>query len=688
MTTFPTSAAATARSILFVAFATTVVAQPTAPAPRSPARAYAPALWLGQEEPFYPVLPHPFAFDGIDNDGDGKVDLADPDEIDAFSRSEFETPAGRAAHSRALRRVFGRLLDVRSCVESVVNEALPRPAARRCAEEQESDDRIKAGIRAELGPELPLLRFRTCGSLWNRTADEHFRCGPDAVMIVADRRAADWLRPRDVGATRLAPAPGGPHSGALSAIQYWMYYPWDASHIDDGEHVSVFFWPGMPAEGNRDVKGVVGAGHNGHTANNILIASKDETRATLSPRSLPRHMPILVELGKHASAPDFNCNGRYDMGVDSNVAPRGSWGSRDTLVSIESKDITPFRGWMSVERDGSGFLVEQSALEDKDLSLEWQGACPEYTRGREVVKSVLSGEAAPVSTRGVAVASHTYRLVDGDLLRGLMDVIRTGNGPDIVRELSLHREALWGSDRAPSSIELGPCEGPPADRLCIGEESLAALRTWSQHPSNPTLRARRDVWNHGDYERFDKDFKRHLFKQIGLGLAPRIEDGNFTLGVLARFSGISVLRDSSVDLGVYFDNINDNVARRYDLKRASISDVSITYNAFRTSYYGIFGGLSWKNRYSEFESVILHGASEKATVVERKLDRNVTAMAGVALTLSKDRSRLTFRAGATAPLRRGSLPDASAHRSFPRVGLMLSLEFILGFRNETHPLAQ
>ena len=341
---------------------------------------------------------------------------------------------------------------------------------------------------------------------------------------------------------------------------------------------------------------------------------------------------------------------------------------------------------MSVERDGSGFLVEQSALESNALSPEWQGACPEFTRGREVLKSILSGEAAPVSTRGVAVASHVYRLVDGDLLRAVMNVMKTGDGPTIVRELMLHREALWGSDRAPSSIELGACEGATTDRLCIGPDSLAALRTWALHPSDSTLRARRDVWDHGDYERFDKDFKRHLFKQVGLGIAPRIEDGNFKLGVLARLSGIGPLRDSSVDLGVYFDNINDDVARRYDLKRASISDVSVTYNAFRTSYYGIFGGISWKNRYSEFESVTLHGSTGEAAVIERKLDRNIAAMAGVALTLSKNSSRLTLRAGASAPLRRGALPDASAHRSLPRVGLMLSMEFILGFRNERHPL--
>ena len=42
---------------------------------------FAPMVWLARDETVYPVLPHPFGFDGIDNDHDGSLDIADPDEI-------------------------------------------------------------------------------------------------------------------------------------------------------------------------------------------------------------------------------------------------------------------------------------------------------------------------------------------------------------------------------------------------------------------------------------------------------------------------------------------------------------------------------------------------------------------------------------------------------------------------------
>jgi hypothetical protein len=44
-------------------------------------RRYAPILWFAADEPIHPTLPHPFAFNGEDDDNDGAVDLADAEEI-------------------------------------------------------------------------------------------------------------------------------------------------------------------------------------------------------------------------------------------------------------------------------------------------------------------------------------------------------------------------------------------------------------------------------------------------------------------------------------------------------------------------------------------------------------------------------------------------------------------------------
>ena len=45
---------------------------------------YAPIIWLATDEPLYPMMPHPFAFDGKDNNGNELIDLQDPDEVGIF----------------------------------------------------------------------------------------------------------------------------------------------------------------------------------------------------------------------------------------------------------------------------------------------------------------------------------------------------------------------------------------------------------------------------------------------------------------------------------------------------------------------------------------------------------------------------------------------------------------------------
>ncbi len=42
---------------------------------------YAPILTFAEGEEYFPTLPFFSAFDGVDNDGDGRRDFADPDEI-------------------------------------------------------------------------------------------------------------------------------------------------------------------------------------------------------------------------------------------------------------------------------------------------------------------------------------------------------------------------------------------------------------------------------------------------------------------------------------------------------------------------------------------------------------------------------------------------------------------------------
>jgi CBS domain-containing protein len=171
--------------------------------------------------------------------------------------------------------------------------------------------------------------------------------GRDAIVtLTEDHRLA----------VRIAPA---------CRFEYWFYYLYDQGlngHLHDSEHAFVFVQP-LVRRGEHDlcrstatgritgvattpplVRAVVGAGHEAHTANNILVASPERPRETASavmearhnlvfPAGLPFHMPILVELGKHASAPDRSFDGRFDFGMDANVFPESGTGPSTTRRS-------------------------------------------------------------------------------------------------------------------------------------------------------------------------------------------------------------------------------------------------------------------------------------------------------------------------------------------------------------------
>jgi hypothetical protein len=133
-----------------------------------------------------------------------------------------------------------------------------------------------------------------------------------------------------------------PHDGSWLA-EYWLYYPFDVGfggHLHDSEHIFV----------EIDVLGgivrrVAGAGHGGWAPNSIYH--------TFSFDAAPIAMPLqaLVELGKHATAPDINRDGFFTPGVDSNMYWDAAkvWGVRDNTGNTDSS-YRPFDGTMAVPR--------------------------------------------------------------------------------------------------------------------------------------------------------------------------------------------------------------------------------------------------------------------------------------------------------------------------------------------------
>ena len=85
------------------------------------ARTFAPMVWLGPSEIAYPMLPHAFAFDGIDNDDDGCTDLEDADEIGALVAPSNDE-ARREKAEKLMRRLRRLRRDLAAGVDPTADE--------------------------------------------------------------------------------------------------------------------------------------------------------------------------------------------------------------------------------------------------------------------------------------------------------------------------------------------------------------------------------------------------------------------------------------------------------------------------------------------------------------------------------------------------------------------------------------
>jgi hypothetical protein len=150
----------------------------------------------------------------------------------------------------------------------------------------------------------------------------------------------------------------------IKVYQYWFYYLFDegpTSHAHDAEHAFVF------VDEFGEVRGVVGAGHTGATANNILVVGRELDTGRQLPENLPKHMPILVELGKHASAPDRSFDGRFDVGMDANLFYADVWGSRDVMTAFGINKIKRVAAEDSFPRNETTLMFEKEYYESLSL---------------------------------------------------------------------------------------------------------------------------------------------------------------------------------------------------------------------------------------------------------------------------------------------------------------------------------
>jgi len=147
-------------------------------------------------------------------------------------------------------------------------------------------------------------------------------------------------------------------------IEYWFYYPFDEGkahpHIHDSEHLFV-----EVDKLGGTVRNVFASDHDSFVPNNLY--------STLVKNAPPVTLPLfaMVELGKHAMAPDLDHDGRFARGVDDNlhIEPYAFWGLRDRSTKFHFI-MEPYLKSMSVPRYRDGrFALANAKIFFPDLDV-------------------------------------------------------------------------------------------------------------------------------------------------------------------------------------------------------------------------------------------------------------------------------------------------------------------------------
>lgn len=141
-------------------------------------------------------------------------------------------------------------------------------------------------------------------------------------------------------------------------IEYWFYYPFDEGkahpHIHDSEHLFV-----EVDKLGGTVRNVLASDHDSFVPNNLYSTLVKKAPAVALP------LFAMVELGKHAMAPDMDHDGHFVRGVDDNlhIEPYAFWGLRDKSTKFHFM-MEPYLSSMSLprHRDGRFALADAAVL--------------------------------------------------------------------------------------------------------------------------------------------------------------------------------------------------------------------------------------------------------------------------------------------------------------------------------------
>jgi hypothetical protein len=247
---------------------------------------YAPILSFTDKEEYFPTLPFFSAFDGVDNNGNGLIDFADPQEIAPRHGSAYNPPLSLDS----LHAWYG---------------TLPKSERKKIAAVFYKIDSVPAN-------KLGRILF----------SDEQ-------AWLRLSQNIKDYLRDS---------------RQKFKVYLYFFYYIFDQGlrgHPEDLEYVINF----VPEDTNQRFGILLGAGHMEYVPNSVLIYLQADLSGNLG-----SHLQVLVELGGHSHAPDLNANRIFDPGVDVNWHTENFWGTRDIQAIAGQGATAKYQTWMTFPR--------------------------------------------------------------------------------------------------------------------------------------------------------------------------------------------------------------------------------------------------------------------------------------------------------------------------------------------------
>ena len=302
------------------------------------AERHAPVLRFAPNARYFPTLPFFTAIDGVDNNGDGLVDLTDSAEV-----TLIDSTAPIPIWNRLDQAYIGRL---------------PAPGRNRAATS------VPPSQQLEFGLDHSAVMYRVC-ALEPGEVRELFR------YLKSDEQAYSRIGVHAPLKETI------PDSTAFKVVQYYFYYVKDLGlqgHPEDIEMVFVFV-PVDPEKASQ-FRVVVGSGHSERTPNNVLVLFAPQ----LGLNRLNDSLSIIIEGGGHSSAPDLPTYGQFTPGVDVNWHVYDIWGTRDIQAITGLGFSGRYRPEMTFPRDGrNAVILFPSRYEPEDRKMMQQASQPENT---------------------------------------------------------------------------------------------------------------------------------------------------------------------------------------------------------------------------------------------------------------------------------------------------------------------